>query len=178
MPGIWDEGSILDGLSMLLQMPAVWVPALLVASFLTICWILRGSPSGQATAVEDDEDAPAPGYRDRVILGVTAGLNLILLGGYVALTQTHGVRWSIPVFGLGLGLVLYLNIANRRYRHASPILRRTAELSGTFLNAGLLAGILIVANVAAFRYGGRGIDLTRRANILAFVAFHQSARPP
>ncbi|HMF37448.1 MAG TPA: GldG family protein [Isosphaeraceae bacterium] len=146
---------------MLFQLTAVWVGALLVASFLAIFWILRGSPSGQATAVEDDEDAPAPGYRDRVIAGVTAGLVLILLGGFLALTLTHGVRWSIPVFGLGIGLVLYLNIANRRYRHASPILRRTSELASMFLNAGLLAGILMVANVAAFRYGGRGIDLTR-----------------
>src|SRR5208337_502314 len=68
---------------------------------------------------------------------------------------------SIPVFGLGIGLVLYLNIANRRYRHASPVLRRTMDLASMFLNAGLLAGILVVANVAAFRYGGRGIDLTR-----------------
>ena len=150
-----------DGLSILFQLSAVWVAALLVASFLAIFWILRGSPSGQATAVEDDEDAPPPGYRDRVIAGVTTGLVLILLGGYLALTLTHGVRWSIPVFGLGIGLVLYLNIANRRYRHASPILRRTSDLASVFLNAGLLAGILMVANVAAFRYGGRGIDLTR-----------------
>ncbi|MGA8347816.1 MAG: GldG family protein [Isosphaeraceae bacterium] len=150
-----------DGLSILFQLSAVWVAALLVASFLAIFWILRGSPSGQATAVEDDENAPPPGYRDRVIAGVTTGLVLILLGSYLALTLTHGVRWSIPVFGLGIGLVLYLNIANRRYRHASPILRRTSDLASVFLNAGLLAGILIVANVAAFRYGGRGIDLTR-----------------
>jgi len=152
---------MLDGLSTLLQWPAVWVVALLVASFLAIFWVLRGSPSGQATAVEDDEGAPPPGYRDRVIAGMTAGLVLILLGGFLALSLTHGVRWSIPVFGLGIGLVLYLNIANRRYRHASPILRRTMELASMFLNAGLLAGILMVANVAAFRYGGRGIDLTR-----------------
>src|SRR5271157_19109 len=152
---------MLDGLSTLLQLPAVWVAALLVASFLAIFWILRGSPPGQAAAVEDDEGAPPPGYRDRVIAGVTTGLVLILLGGFLALTLTHGVRWSIPVFGLGIGLVLYLNIANRRYRHACPILRRTSDLASVFLNAGLLAGILMVANVAAFRYGGRGIDLTR-----------------
>jgi len=64
---------MLDGLSTLLQWPAVWVVALLVASFLAIFWVLRGSPSGQATAVEDDEGAPPPGYRDRVIAGMTAG---------------------------------------------------------------------------------------------------------
>jgi hypothetical protein len=142
-------------------MSTVWAAALLLAGLLTIFWILRGSPSGQATAVEDDEDAPGPGYRDRVILGVTMGLNLILLGVYLALTLNHGIRWSIPVFGLGVGLVLYLNIAHRKYRHASPILRRTADLANVLINAGLLAGILVVVNVAAFRYGGHGIDMTR-----------------
>ena len=165
---------MLDNLSMLFQVSAVWVAAILLASFLAIFWILRGSPSGQATAVEDDEDAPAPGYRDRVILGVTAGLVLMLLGDYLALTLTHGVRWSIPVFGLGIGLMLYPNIANRRYRHASPVLRRTSDLAGMFLNASLLAGILVVANVAAFRYGGRGVDLTREQTFsLASLSTHQ-----
>ncbi len=152
---------MLDGLSSLFQMSAVWVGALLVAAYLAIFWILRGSPPGQATTVEDDEDAPRPGYRDRVVAGVTAGLVLILLGGYLAVAGTHGVRWSIPVFGLGIGLVLYLNIATRHYRHASPVLRRTSDLASMFLNASLLAGILTVGNVAAFRYGGQGIDLTR-----------------
>ena len=150
-----------DGVSTIIQAPVVWVAALLVAASLAIFWILRGSPTGQVAEVEDDEDAPRPGYRDRVIAGVTAGLVLILLGAYLALTLTHGVRWSIPVFALGIGLVLYLNIANRHYRHASPVLRRTSDLANVFLNASLLAGILIAANVAAFRYGGRGIDLTR-----------------
>jgi len=37
-----------DGLSILFQLSAAWVAALLVASFLAIFWILRGSPSGQA----------------------------------------------------------------------------------------------------------------------------------
>jgi hypothetical protein len=40
-------------------------------------------------------------------------------------------------------------------------LRRTIDFSAAFLNASLLAGILIVANVIAFRYGGRPIDMTR-----------------
>ena len=109
-----------------------------------------------------------------MILGVTAGLSLILLGGYVALTLTHGVPWSIPIFGVGIGLVLYLTIGNRRLPTRQPRLRRTSDLASLFLNAGLLGGILMVANVAAFRYGGRGIDLTARANLLPFVAIHQS----
>ena len=40
-------------------------------------------------------------------------------------------------------------------------MRRTIDFSTAFLNAALLAGILIVVNVIAFRYGGRAIDMTR-----------------
>ena len=140
--------------------PEVWVAALLVAAFWDLLDPPR-APSGQAAAVEDDENAPPPGYRDRVIAGVAAGLVLILLGGYLASTLTRASSGRFPSFGLGLGLVLYLNIANRRYRHASPILRRTSDLPACSSTRALLAGILIVANVIAFRYGGRGIDLTR-----------------
>ncbi len=57
--------------------------------------------------------------------------------------------------------MLALVAFNRRYRHASPSLRRTIEFSAAFLNATLLAGILIVGNVIAFRYGGQPIDVTR-----------------
>ena len=62
---------------------------------------------------------------------------------------------------MGFGLVLALISFNRRYRHASPSLRRTIDFSSAFLNASLLAGILIVVNVIAFRYGGQPLDLTR-----------------
>jgi hypothetical protein len=143
----------------LLTRPEAWVTALLVASFLTIYWTLRGSPPGQSTPVEDDQSAPSPRRRDLLIAGVTAGLVLIVLGAYLCFTQ--GVLWSIPALGLGVGLALWLNMVCQRHRHASPVLRRTAELSRLFLNAALLAGVLAVANVAAFRYGGQGIDLTR-----------------
>ncbi len=154
-----DLDSMLPSLSMLFARQEVWVGSLALAALLAIFWILRGSPPGQSVAVEDDEDAPPPGHRDRVIAGVSAGLVLILLGSYLA--ATWGVLWSIPAFGLGVGLALYLNIASQRYRHASPVLRRTSELSSLFLNGALIAGVLIIANVAAFRYGGRAIDLTR-----------------
>jgi hypothetical protein len=150
---------MLQSLSSLIGRQEVWVGALGLAGFLTIFWILRGAPPGQAVQAEEDENAPPAGHRDRVVLGVTCGLILVALGGYVALA--HGILWSIPFFVAGLALVLRVNIANRKYRHASPVLRRTAELSSLLLNAGLLAGILIVVNLAAFRYGGRALDLTR-----------------
>ncbi len=86
-----------------------------------------------------------------------------------ALDRRRRLRWrsraaylfSVPVFALGFGLVIFLIARNRRYRHASPTVRRTIDFSTAFLNASLLAGILIVGNVIAFRYGGQPLDMTR-----------------
>jgi ABC-type uncharacterized transport system len=137
----------------------IWVGLLALAVFLVFTWVLRGAPPGQAAALEDDESAPKAGYRDRVVIAVVFGLLLILAGAYIALARN--VLWSLPVFGFGFALVISLVAHNRRYRHASPSLRRTIELSTAFLNAALLAGILVVVNVIAFRYGGQPWDITR-----------------
>ena len=115
-----------------------------------------GPDRGEA---EEDDDAPRAGYRDRIVVAVVVGLILIMGGAYVALAR--GILWSLPIFALGFGLVLTLISFNQRYRHASPSLRRTIDFSSAFLNAALLAGILIVVNVIAFRYGGQPLDLTR-----------------
>ncbi len=123
-------------------------------------WALRGAPIGQAAADEDEaEDAPGAGYRDRVVAAIVGGLLLVLAGAYLALTGR--LAWSLPAFALGFGIVLTLIAVNRRYRHGSPSLRRTIELANSALTASLIAGILIVVNVLAFRYGGRAIDFTR-----------------
>lgn len=145
-------------MSTLLSRTEVWVLALAGAAFLALYWALRGAPIGQAAEDEGDE-APRAAYRDRVIAAVTAGLLLVIAGAVVALTRS--VAWSIPAFAAGFGIVLTLIAFNQRYRHASPALRRTLEFSNTALTATLLAGILIVINVLAFRYGGRALDFTR-----------------
>ena len=142
-----------------LSQTEVWVGALGLAAFLTVFWVLRGAPVGQAVSPEDDEDAPRGGYRDRVVAAVALGMLLILAGAYLAFTR--GAAWSIPAFALGFGTVLALVMINQRYRHASPTLRRTVDVSTTALNASLFAGVLIVVNVIAFRYGGRALDMTR-----------------
>jgi len=136
-----------------------WIAAAALAVFLAVTWVLRGAAPGQAAAGEEDADAPRAGYRDRIVVAVAVGLMLILGAAFVALTR--GILWSLPIFALGFGLVLYLIARNRRYRYASPSLRRTIDFSTAFLNAALLAGTLIVVNVIAFRYGGRPIDVTR-----------------
>jgi ABC-type uncharacterized transport system involved in gliding motility auxiliary subunit len=136
-----------------------WVGGLGLAAFLSLFWVLRGAPIGQAVAAEEDEDAPRGGYRDRVVAAVCLGMLLILAGAYLAFTR--GVGWSsAAAFALGFGTVLTLVMINRKHRHGSPTLRRTVDVSTAALNAALVAGVLVVVNVIAFRYGGRAIDMT------------------
>jgi hypothetical protein len=137
----------------------VWIAGAALAAFLVLTWVLRGAAPGRAVEGETDAEAPVAGRRDRMVFGVAFGLILILAGAYVALDR--GVPWSLPIFALGFGLVLTLTRINRRYRHSSPTLRRTIDVSGSFLDLALLAGVLIVLNVLAFRYGGQPLDLTR-----------------
>jgi hypothetical protein len=137
----------------------IWIGGSVLAVFLVLTWVLRGAPPGQSAEAEEDVEAPRAGHRDRIVAGVVVGLLLILGGAYVALDR--GVPWSLPIFGLGFGLVLTLIRLNRRYRHASPSLRRTIDFSDSFLNLSLLAGVLIAINVLAFRYMAWPLDMTR-----------------
>jgi hypothetical protein len=141
-----------------LSRPDVWAVASALAGFLTLTWVIRGAPIGQATAEEPDE-APASGYRDRVVASAVVGFLLVLLGAYVAASAS--IPWSLPAFAAGFGIVLAVLRVNRRYRHVSPTLRRVLVFSNTALTASLVAGVLVVGNVVAFKYGGRPIDLTR-----------------
>ena len=154
--------------------PALWIVGATVVGFLTLFWVLKGLPPGRAATGEIDDEAPSAGHRDRVVAAVAVGLLLIVLGAYLAVAR--GALWSLPVFALGFGLVLTLVAVNRRYRHSSPSLRRAVEFSSAILNMVLVAGVLIVANVIAFRYGGREIDLTReRTHSLAPLTLNQLA---
>jgi hypothetical protein len=137
----------------------IWIAGSAIVTFLVLTWALRGAPPGQAVEPEDDAEAPRAGYRDRIVAAVVVGLILILGGGFVAIER--GILWSLPLFAMGFGLVLTLIVVNQRYRHGSPSLRRTIDFANAFLNVSLLAGILLVINVMAFRYGGQPLDLTR-----------------
>ena len=73
----------------------VWVGALGLAAFLTLFWVLRGAPLGQAVETR--------GRRGRARGAAIAtawsrpscvGLLLILAGAYLALTG--GIPWSLP----------------------------------------------------------------------------------
>lgn len=136
----------------------VWAVAIALVGFLTLTWAIRGAPMGQP-AREEPEDSPPAGYRDRVVALAVVGFLMVVAGAYLAISV--GIPWSLPAFGSGFAIVLGVLRANRRYRHVSPTLRRVLEFSGTALTASLVAGILVVGNVVAFKYGGRAIDLTR-----------------
>jgi len=136
----------------------VWAVAAALAGFLTLTWVIRGAPIGQSTR-EEPEESPGTGYRDRTVAAAVVGFLLVLLGAYLA--ATAGIPWSLPAFGAGFGTVLAVLRINAKYRHVSPTLRRVVQFSNTALTASLVAGILLVGNLMAFRYGGRAIDLTR-----------------
>jgi hypothetical protein len=160
----------------LLSRTDVWIIGAAVIAFLVLTWALRGTVWGRPTPDDNDAAAGAPGalYRDRTVMGVGFGLVLILAGALVAVTR--GIPWSLPLFALGFGIVLTLSAVHRRYRHSSPSLRRTIEFSSAFLNASLLAGILIVLNVIAFRYASGPLDLTReRTYSLSSLTLNQLA---
>ncbi len=137
----------------------VWIAGAAIVTFLVLRGALGGAAPGRPADSEEDIEAPRSAHRDRIVVAVVLGLILILAGAYIAVDR--GILWSLPIFGLGFGLVLTLIAVNQRFRHGSPTVRRTIDFASTFLNATLLAGILVVVNVIAFRYWSRPIDLTR-----------------
>ncbi|WP_165219151.1 Gldg family protein [Aquisphaera insulae] len=145
-----------------------------VAAFLALYWTLRGAAPGMSI-VEDEPGAMPARRRDLLIAGLAGGLVALVLGALMAFTA--GILPAIPVMAAGTGLAFRLIVVARRYRHASPVLGRAAEISATLLNAGLLAGVLAVMNVAAFRYGSRAIDMTReRTFSLSSLSLNQLRR--
>src|SRR5689334_11318394 len=131
-----------------LSTPWVWVGGLSLAAFLVLFWTLRGAPVGQDVDEDIAGEVPRAGYRDRVVAASVSGLLLVAIGAYVAVSSS--IAPSLPLFAVGFGLLIYLAAANRRYRHASPILRRVVQFSNMAVGAALLGGVLIVGNVLAF----------------------------
>lgn len=142
-----------------LARPEVWLVGVALAAFLALAWAIRGAPIGQAAREEPGPGSPSPGRRDRLAALAALGVVLVACGAYLA--PAVGIPWSFPAFGLGFASLIAAGRGARPYRHVSPVLRRVVRFSETALTASLLAGILLVANVAAFRYGDRPLDLTR-----------------
>ena len=129
-----------------------------IAAFLVLTWIVRGAPMGQSARRETGE-VPSPARRDVAVALAVFGFLLVVAGAVAAFR--YGIPWSLPLFALGIGLTLRVQRASRPYRHASPTMRRVVAFSDAALTTSLVGGILLVANVAAFRYGGRPLDFTR-----------------
>lgn len=152
--------------------PYLHAGGLALAAALTLAWVLRGAPIGQAAPAEEDEEAPTPRGRDRAVAAAVLGMILVAAGAVLAATQ--GVAWSLAPFALGFATIVGVIRANRPHRHASPTLRRVVAASDTALTASLLVGVLVIGNVLAFKYGGRSIDFTRdRSFSLAPLTIHQ-----
>ena len=159
---------------MFLSRTEVWASLLGLAGFLALFWLVRGAPIGQAAEREPDADAPGSGYRDRMVAAAVLGFLLILAGGIAF--ATRGVAVSIPLFAVGFAAVILVGRSVRPYRHSSPTVRRVVRFTDTAVTASLLGGILVVANVFAFRYGGRALDLTRdRSYSLESLTLNQLA---
>jgi len=137
---------------------AIAAVGLTVAAALALYWFLRGAPIGQAARVEEGPDAPAPKARDRLAAALTVGAIAVAWGATVAIR--FGIGWSIPVFAAGFGILVWTMRSVQRFRHGSPSARRMARFADAWLTGTLLAGILIIANIVAFSYGGRPIDLS------------------
>ncbi len=143
----------------ILSSESLAVAGLTLAFGLAVFWLLRGAPPGQSAEPERDSEAPPAHLRNKLAALGTGGILALGLGFYVALR--FGVPWSLPLFALGFGAMIGTIRASRRYRHASPSLRRVAWMGEAALNGALLLGVLIVGNVLAFKYfGGRPIDLS------------------
>ena len=146
------------------------------AAFLVLTWVVRGAPIGQAAAAEPD-DAPSSGKRDVAVVQAVVAFLLIAAGAVVALR--YGIPWSLPLFALGIGGTLWVQKAYRPYRHVSPTLRRVVAFSEAGLTTALVGGILLVAIVAAFRYGGRPLDFTQdRAFTLSSLSLQEARSLP
>lgn len=97
--------------------------------------------------------------RLRGIAGSVAGTLLVVGGAYVA--ARFGAAWAIPCFAAGYGLLWWLVRSLSRHRHEIDGVQRILWFDETLLNGSLLAGVLLVGNIVAMRYGGRPVDLSR-----------------
>ena len=154
-----------------LARPEVWATVAGLTGFLTLTWLIRRAPLGQATRPEPTS-APGAGERDRAVVMAVGGFLLIALGGLLAVRSSIPV--AIPAFAVGIGLVVWVIRRYRKDRHSSPTIRRLIAFAETALTASLLAGVLLVGNALAFRLGGQAIDLTHdRAFTLSSLTLNQ-----
>jgi hypothetical protein len=159
----------MSGVLSWLARPEAWIAGLAVIACVGLYALLRGAiREGEQT----EGPGPRAGYRDAMVAATVACQALVGLAAVVAVNV--GIPWSLPPFALGLGGLAAVVRANRRHRHESPTLRRVVQIADAALTGSLLAGVLVVGNVLAFRYFDRPLDLTRdRAFSLSSLSVRQ-----
>lgn len=138
--------------------PELLAGAAALLSGLILVWALRRPRTAVVVATE----------RRGARLGLLGlvGLAAVVAGAWAV--GTDRVPLAMPLFASGFGIWIRLARRDAVERRSGPAARRTVGLAGVALNGTLLAGVLVVANVLAFRSGGRAIDFTRdRAFTLA-----------
>jgi hypothetical protein len=133
---------------------AFWIVGLALAA----CLAFRFSIQDKFAPGDVDPES-ARLYLRRLIVASALGLAQFVTGTIVVIDR--GVPWGAPLFALGFAIIIILTTRNRRHRHAGATLRRVVDFADAALTGTLLAGILIVANVLAFQFAERPIDLTR-----------------
>ena len=104
------------------------------------------------------DEQPKSSHAGRLAAGAALGLLAIAAGAI--LWATRGPAWGGGPLALGFAGLIGLTRGGRRRRN-DPEARRVVAVAGAILDASLLAGVLVVANVAAFRYLDRPLDFTR-----------------
>ncbi len=112
-----------------------------------------------ARASEGPDGAEVPkGYLLRLAVASLLCVLLTIVGAIVAVMR--GLVWAAPLFAMGFAFILVLVARNKKFRHASPTLRRVIDLADAGLTSLLIGGILILANTLAFSYAERPLDMT------------------
>ncbi len=136
--------------------PLLWFGLIVALAATALYLVLRG---GREEIDPDAVEAPTPpGLRNRAAAGAAVGVALVAIGAYAAIA--YAVIASLLPFGAGFALLMFTSRSVGRHRHESGAARRVAAFVDGAMNGSLLAGVLVIANVAAFQYGGRPIDLT------------------
>ncbi len=132
-----------------------------IAAGLGLMQLLRGGAGGGARTLSG---APAsrrahPSGLNRLVGLTIFGFLAVGWSTYVAIR--FGVLWSIPLFGIGLGTTITCSHLGKRQRAAHPVFLRVEQFASSGSTAAMLLGVLVIANLMVFRYGGRTIDFTR-----------------
>lgn len=116
-------------------------------------------PRSDATGRETEAAGSAGFAAPLVHVCTVLGAGMLLAGVFVVLR--YGVPWALPLFGLGLGVLIGLARSSRLLGAEDGSLRKAGRIAETVLVLGLLSGILAAANAMVWPRLGAPLDLTK-----------------